>query len=170
MSETEKTQVDQFFSEFSDIFAKTDSDLGFTDIVKHRIPTLDDTPVAQSYRRIPPSQYHEVKTHIRKLLSSSVIRKSSSPYASPIVVVLTKCGAMRLCVDYRQPNAKTRRDAFPMPDIEQTFTSLSGSKWFSTMDLVCGYNQVAMSEGDIEKTAFVTPMGLFGYIHECHLD
>ena len=66
-------------------------------------------------------------------------------------------------VDYRQLNAKTRRDAFPMPDIEQTFTPLSGSKWFSTMDLACGYNQVAMSEGDIEKTAFVTPMGLFEY-------
>ncbi len=67
----------------------------------------------------------------------------------------------RMCVDYRQLNAKTRKDAFPLPRIEETLDSLTGARWFSTMDLASGYNQIPVTEGDKHKTAFCTPFGLF---------
>ena len=70
-----------------------------TEVVKHRIKTEDAIPVTQPYRRIPPNQYQEVKEHIQKLLDSSIIRESHSPYASPIVLVRKKNGSLRLCVD-----------------------------------------------------------------------
>ncbi len=66
-----------------------------------------------------------------------------------------------MCVDYRQLNSKTRKDAFPLPRIEESLDALTGARWFSTLDLTSGYNQVPMSEGDKPKTAFCTPFGLF---------
>ena len=104
-----------------------------------------------------------MKAHIQQLLDSLVIRESSSPYASPIVLVWKKDGTLRLCVDYRQLNSKTRRDAFPLPRIEESLDALSGAKWFSTLDLASGYNQVPVTERDKNKTAFCTPFGLFEF-------
>lgn len=66
-----------------------------------------------------------------------------------------------MCVDYRHLNSKTRKDAFPLPRIEETLDSLAGARWFSTMDLASGYNQVPVTEADRAKTAFCTPFGLF---------
>ncbi|KAI5614765.1 hypothetical protein C0J50_3413 [Silurus asotus] len=109
------------------------------------------------YRRIPPSEYEVVKAHINQLLEVQVIGESCSSYASPIVLVKKKDGSLRMCVDYWHLNAKTRKDAFPLPRIE----SLAGARWFSTMDLASGYNQVPVSEADRSKTAFCTPFGLF---------
>ena len=68
-----------------------------------------------------------------------------------------------MCVDYRQLNSKTRKDAFPLPRIEETLDSLSGARWFSTLDLASGYNQVRVAEKDEQKTAFCTPFGLFEF-------
>ncbi|KAI3368246.1 hypothetical protein L3Q82_007966 [Scortum barcoo] len=117
----------------------------------------------QRYCRIPPSEYEAVKAHINQLLESQVIRESSSPYASPIVLVRKKDGSLRLCVDYRLLNSKTRKDAFPLPRIEESLDALSGAHWFSTIDLASGYNQVPVAEQDRPKTAFCTPFGLFEF-------
>lgn len=145
------------------VFAASDWDLGCSKLVTHDIPLLDDNPIRQRYRRIPPSDYDEVKAHIHQLLERQIIRESCSPFASPIVLVKKKDGSLRLCVDYRQLNAKTRKDAFPLPRIEESLDALSGSRWFSTMDLASGYHQVPVTEKDRPKTAFCTPFGLFEF-------
>lgn len=148
----------------ADVFAANDEDLGYTDRVKHEIPLLDETPVSQPYRRIPPNQYKEVKEHISDLLRKGVIQESSSSYASPIVLVRKPDGSLRLCVDYRRLNSKTRRDAFPLPRIDESLDALSGAAFFSTLDLASGYHQVVMHEKDRDKTAFTTPFGLYEYL------
>lgn len=83
----------------ADVFAANDGDLEYTDRVKHEIPLVDETPVSQPYRRIPPNQYKEVKEHISELLRKGVIQVSSSSYASPVVLVCKPDGTLRLCVD-----------------------------------------------------------------------
>lgn len=66
-------------------------------------------------------------------------------------------------MDYRLLNSKTRKDSFPLPRIEESLDTLSGARWFSTLDLASGYNQVPMAEQDRPKTAFCTPFGLFEF-------
>lgn len=161
LSVEEQGQVRSLLEHYASVFSTSDTDLGCTNLISHDIPLIDDTPVAQRYRRIPPSEYEVVKEHINQLLSSQVIRESSSPYASPIVLVRKKGGDLRMCVDYRLLNRKTRRDAFPLPRIEESLDALSGACWFSTLDLTSGYNQVPVTEADRPKTAFCTPFGLF---------
>lgn len=88
-----------------DIFSQSDDDIGYT-TVKHRIRLTDEQPVSQAYRRIPSSQYEGVKQDTRKLLDIKFIRDSTSPYASPIVLVRKRYNSLRLSVDYRQLNSK----------------------------------------------------------------
>lgn len=161
LAEPEQVPVRSLLQRFSSVFSAHEGDLGCTDLLSHDIPLLDDVPVRQRYRRIPPSEYEAVKTHINQLLEAQVIRESSSPYASPIVLVRKKDGSLRMCVDYRLLNAKTRKDAFPLPRIEESLDALAGAQWFSTLDLASGYNQVPVLEQDKPKTAFCTPFGLF---------
>ena len=162
-TDNQKDQIKDLFYRYSDVFSKSDTDVGYTTTIKHRIRTVDDIPINQQYRRIPPTQYNEVKEHIQKLLENKIIKESTSPYASPIVLVRKKDNSLRLCVDNRRLNAKTHKDAYPLPRINESFDALSGATIFSTMDLTSGYNQVAVEECDKEKTAFVTPMGLYEY-------
>lgn len=89
------------------VFSAHDGNLGCTNLISHDIPLVDDTPVRQRYRRITPSEYEVVKEHINQLLSSQVIRESSSPYASPIVLVRKKDGSIHMFVDYRQLTSAT---------------------------------------------------------------
>lgn len=146
------------------MFATQDEDLGYTDRVKHEISVTGETPVSQPYRRIPPTQYKEVRDHISELLKKGVIQESFSPYASPVVLVRKSDGRLRLCVDYRRLNSKTRRDAFPLPCIDESLDALSGAKLFSTIDLASGYHQVALHERDRDKTAITTLFGLYEYL------
>lgn len=159
----EQAMLGALILKYADVFAVHDEDLGYTDRVKHEIHLTDDTPVAQPYRRIPPTQFEEVKEHISGLLRKGVIQESSSSYASPIVLVRKADGSLRLCVDYRKLNSKTNRDAFPLPRIDESLDALGGAQVFSTIDLVSGYHQVAVHEKDRHKTAFTTPFGLYEY-------
>lgn len=131
----QRAELERLLLKYADVFPCRDDDLGFTDKVKHEIPVIDDTPVSQPYRRIPPTQYKEVRDHFSELLKKGVIQESSSSYASPVVLVRKSDGSLRLCVDYRRLNLKTRRDAFPLLHIDE---SLDAS----------GYHQVATHEKD----------------------
>ena len=162
-SATDCAKLNSLLNNYSDLFVNDDIELGYTDRVKHVINTIDDNPIKQSYRRIPPSQYEEVRQHITELLDKNIIRESTSPYSSPIVVVRKKSGLIRLCVDYRHLNLKTVKDAYPLPRMEESWDALTGSKFYSTIDLASGFYQVAMHENDRHKTAFTTPFGLYEY-------
>lgn len=63
------------------------------------------------------------------------MQASCSPFSSPFVVVKKKDGSIHLCVDYRQLNSRTRKDAFPLPRIEESLDALTGTCMFSTLDL-----------------------------------
>lgn len=158
-----KQRISKLIKDYNHVFAKNDLDLGYTDAVRHRIELTDNTPFKERSRPVAPADFEDLRQHIKELLDSGVIRESHSPYASPIVIVRKKSGKVRMTIDYRRLNQRTIRDNFNLPKIEDILTCLSGSKWFSTLDLKSGYYQVVMHEDDKEKTAFTCPLGFFEF-------
>ena len=103
----------------------------------------------------------EEKKAIEDLKAKGVIRDSTSPWASPIVLVKKKDGSIRPCVDYRKVNELVKPDGFPLPRIQDCLDAVAGSKFFSTFDLLSGYFQIPLLEEDIPKSAFVCKYGHF---------
>ena len=158
LSPLQQQQLNELFKEFQDVFSQGDDDLGNTPLLEHGIET-HEPPLRQPYRRQNPAVRREEMTQVQQMLSSNVIRPSNSPWASPVVMVRKKDGSLRFCVDFRQLNAATIKDAHPLPRIDDLLDALHGAKWFSTLDLKSGYWQVPIAEQDKEKTAFRTSSG-----------
>ncbi|MCG7866651.1 MAG: DDE-type integrase/transposase/recombinase [Candidatus Thiodiazotropha taylori] len=95
------------------------------------------------------------------MLKRGVIEPSNSPWSSPVVLVTKKDGTIRFCIDYRVLNDCTVKDAYPIPRVDECLDALSGSKWYSSMDLNSGFWQVGMAPEDRQKTAFATSLGLY---------
>ncbi|KAI9555008.1 hypothetical protein GHT06_020301 [Daphnia sinensis] len=98
------------------------------------------------------------------MIAEKIIRPSSSSWSSPVVLVRKKSGEVRFCIDYRRLNSVTERDGYPLPRVEDVLGRLSGAKYFSSLDLESGFWQMAVAEEHREKTAFVTPDGLFEFL------
>jgi len=151
--------------DYRDIFLGPGEKLGLTNTCEgHEIDTGDAKPVRQRLRRLPPKRKAIVEEFIQDLLNQRCIRPSNSEWASPIVIVSKKDGSPRLCIDYRKVNAITRKDAFPLPRIDDTLDQLSGMQYFCTFDLAAGYFQLPMAEKDTHKSAFITHMGLYEWL------
>ena len=161
-TEEQKSRVKSIFEEYSFLFAMNNLDLGRTDLVKHHIELKDYTPIKDRYRRIPPHQYEEVRKHLKEMLDIGAIRRSNSPWASPVVLVRKKDGSLRFCIDLRKLNARTVKDAYSLPRIEDALDSLNGACIFTSLDLKSGYWQVELDEDSIPLTAFtVGPLGFY---------
>ena len=76
-------------------------------------------------------------------------------------LVLKKDGTYRFCIDYRRVNAVSKKDAYPLPDIQDVLDNLRGSKYFATIDLLSGYWQLGMTGRAKERSAVLTRRGLF---------
>mgnify|MGYP005949094595 CR=1 FL=1 len=98
------------------------------------------------------------------MLDANVIQPSTSEWSSAPVLVRKKDGSVRWCIDYRQLNQKTVKDSYPLPNIEDCLSTLSGSIYFSTLDMESGYYQVEIDPADRKKTAFITRFGLFEHV------
>ena len=105
----------------------------------------------------------EIATQLQKMQDQGVIQPSSSPWASPVVLVRKKDGTMRFCIDYRQLNKVTKPDVFPLPRIVNLLDQLGEAQFFSILDLAAGYWQVQMHPDSRVKTAFTTNLGLFEF-------
>ena len=159
----EAYQLVQILLKHEKVFQHPDRPLGRSDIVQHSIDVQGHRPLKQPPRRLPYHKLEIVKAELDKMIKSGVIRDSTSPWASPIVLVTKKDGTTRFCIDYRRLNDVTRKDAFPLPRIDESLDTLSGAKYFCTLDLASGYWQVGMLEEDKAKTAFCTRFGLFEF-------
>jgi len=162
-TEPERRRIESILLSMRHVIARDDNDVGTTDIVHHEIHLTTRRPVRQPARRLSPAQAQTTSDLVNDMLANKIIEPSSSPYASPIVLAKKADGSTRFCVDYRNLNNITEKDAFPLPRIDDTLDALHGAKYFSTLDLQSGYWQVPVAEQDKPKTAFITPHGLYQF-------
>ncbi|MCO5595276.1 hypothetical protein L7F22_049317 [Adiantum nelumboides] len=113
--------------------------------------------------RVSQAQQEKIMRQVNELVEKGMVRPSSSPFCSPILLVHKKDGTYRMCVDYRALNRITIKNRFHVPRIEDLFDKLQGSTYFSRIDLKSGYHQIRIVDEDILKTVFCTTFGLYEY-------
>ena len=156
----------ELLMEYHDIFSLNDNELGCASQVKHNIKVTDNEPFKEGFRLIPPPLLEEVRTHVNDMLQAGAIRPSSSPWCNAVVLVRKKDGGLRFCIDFRKLNARTKKDSYPLPRIQETLESLEGSHIFSSFDFKSGFWQVEMDEASKQYTAFtVGSLGFFECEH-----
>ncbi len=148
----DRCKLKNLLLEFSDVF---DEHLGHANILTHEINTGNSTPIKQHPRRIPYAHREESERQTNEMLDKGIIRESTSPWSSHIILVKKKNGEMRFCVDYRKLNSVTVGHAHPLPRVDDILDSLGNSQYFSTLDLKSAYWQISVDEKDRHKTAFV---------------
>ena len=158
----QKELIKETFEDFHDVFALNPLELGRTSLVQHTIKITDTKPFKERYRRIPPHQFEEVRKHLKEMVDIGAIRRSNSPWASPVVLVKKKDGSLHFCIDLRKLNARTIKDAYSLPRIEESLDCLNGAQIFTSLDLKSGYWQVELDDESVPLTAFtVGPLGFY---------
>jgi len=131
--------INDVLQNFELVFSTELNKLGCCDIEPCHINTGSCDPIKQRPYRLPLTKRKIVDTQIQEMMDAGVIRPSSSPWASPVVLVPKKDGTTRFCIDYRKLNSVTKGDAYSLPSIQEIFDSMNGTTIFSTMDLTSGY-------------------------------
>jgi transposase InsO family protein len=158
----QERELAQLLCKYSTVFSKDDNDVGRTTLTTHSIPLIPGTkPIRLPPHRLGPQKEAEAEKQVTELLEKGMITPASGAWSSPVVLVRKKDNKWRFCIDYRKLNAVTQQDAYPLPRIDESLDALSGSKYFSTLDLTSGYWQVPLDEDAQEKSAFTTRTGLW---------
>eukprot|EP00731_Ephydatia_muelleri_P007395 Em0003g1643a len=160
LEDSQKIELLALLKEFDDVLQNTP---GKTNLVEYRIHTDSAPPLRLPAYRLPYAYRDRVKKELDDMLKLGIIEPSASEWASPMVVVAKKDGALRICVDFRRLNAISKYDAYPMQRIDELVDKLGKARFVTTVDLTKGYWQVPIAEEDKPKTAFTTPFGLFQF-------
>lgn len=141
--------------------------------VQHTIDTGDHTPYRSAPRRYSPAQERAIQDFI-KAHDGELITKSKSPWASPSHLVPKKLPGQhtkpnrddetviwRFCCDYRELNNRTKKHAHPLPNAMDQIQRAAGHRQYAFLDLKDGFWHIPIAANDREKTAFITPNGLY---------
>lgn len=129
--------------------------------VSHAINLTDAAPIKTHPYKQSPLKNVYINEEVRKLLANGLIVPSNSPWSSAVVIVPKADGSLRMCIDYRKVNAQTKKDAYPMPLIEDCLNMCKGAKFLSIVDVQDAYHHILMEPDSRAITAFVTNEGLF---------
>ncbi|XP_025825129.1 uncharacterized protein LOC112900483, partial [Panicum hallii] len=150
--------------EFADVFPDELPGMPPERDVEFTIDLVPGTkPIAKNAYRLAAPELAELKKQLEELQQKGFIRPAASPWGAPVLFVKKKDGSMRLCVDYRDLNAVTIKNKYPLPRIDDLFDQLKGAKFFSKIDLRSGYHQLRVRPEDIPKTAFRTRYGQYEF-------
>jgi len=142
-----------------------DGTLGVIRATEHAIITPPDAlPIRAQPYRTGQFKRQIIADQINNMLKLNVIAPSHSAWASPVVIIPKTNGKARFCVDYRLLNNITKKDAYPLPRMEDCLDSLGDAQVFTSLDCTAGYWQVPLRKDDQEKTAFTTHCGIYHWL------
>jgi len=151
----EREELRRMLERYLDAFSESDDDIGKVQTVEHRIETGEAPPARAKARFYSPTQRKAIADEVEAYKKAGIVRPSSSPWASAVLIVKKSDGSNRLCIDYRHLNRVTVPDSFPLPNVRTLMEKLAGSKWFAALDVLWGYHNVPLEQKSIEKTAFI---------------
>ncbi len=125
--------------------------------IEHILDTKEVDPVTQKPYKYSRAEQDYLVEQIKMLIEAGLIRPSKSPWMSPVVLIKKKDGTLRLCIDFRRLNDVTVKDAYPLPNVDQIISSMSGCKFFTSLDVQSAFWNVRVAERDVYKTAFAVP-------------
>ena len=129
------------------------------------IELLDTEPFKEQFHRIAPPLVEAVREHLQEMLDGGAIRPSQSPWCNVLVLVHNKDGGLRFYINFPRLNTRTKKDAYPLPLMQETMESMVGARFLSTMDLKSGFWQVKMAKDSQQYTAFtVGSMGVYEFL------
>ena len=164
--ELTQEQLQPFLSlidEFDDTFSKYDYDIGRTHLMEVEIKTGDSAPIKIPPYRTPAAIRPEMARQIAAMLESGVISESQSPWSCPLFAVPKKGNKLRFVVNYDPLNKVTEKFYWPLTQIDQILTTLSGTLFYSSVDISHAFHQIPLKEEDRPKSAFVCSEGLYEY-------
>ena len=146
---------------------ENNNDFKGTKVIEHQILVGDAKPIRKPPYRTPFALRQEMETQVQEMLKKGVIRQSTSPWSAPSLLVPKKSPdgkpKYRFCVDFRALNSVTRFDPYPLPVMDETTSTLYGSKYFSVLDCYSGFWQVEIKEENKELTGFSVPSGHYEF-------
>jgi len=163
LNNEQKGKIRELLTQYRTILSTGDHDVGRTPLVEHTIDTGDHRPIRQPLRRQPFQHQAHIDEETNRMLEYGIIEPAASPWASNVVLVKKKDGSLRFCIDYRRLNSITYKDSYPLPLIDNCLNALSGSSWYSMLDLRSGYYNIPIAESDRDKSAFITRQGCFRF-------
>jgi hypothetical protein len=159
-----RRQLQALLSRYSHVFDWNNDTIGRTSLINHKIIIEDNTlPISHRPYRISPLEAEYLQKELDKYCKLGVISPSNSPWAAPVILVKKKNGEYRMVIDYRKLNAVTKKDAYPLPRIDDLLDTLGKAKVFSALDMRAGFHQVPLDESSKELTAFTTKFGTYHY-------
>lgn len=163
LSEYQQALFDRVKPVISERIARSVNDLDVCSVGKMKIRVENVAPIYVPPYRKSLREQELINAEVQSMLDNGIIEKSRSPWSSPVVLVTKKDGSVRFCVDYRRVNRVTKTEQWPIPRIQDILDKLSGSLWFSAIDLTSGYWQVALDNDSKEITAFSTHNGHYQF-------
>ena len=160
----QKEKLVQRVKEYEVVFSKSETDIGECHLLPAKIELKVNTPIYTKQYPLSPKNLEKVKDEVKKLEKMNIIQKSTSAYNSPVIAVPKANGEVRMCLDFRKINLATIEMNTPIPSFEEASRLLAENKFFSSLDLQRGFNQMALHPDSYKYTAFSIQQNRYEFV------
>ena len=143
LKETEREMLERLMEHLL-VHPEGERELGLTTLTEHSITLLNPAPIKHHLRRMSPKIQQIAIEEVERMFEEGIIERSASDYSSAPVMIRKSDGTYRFCVDYRDLNKVTRKDAYPIPSMDSILDKLRRARYLTKIDLKQAYYQIPM--------------------------